>query len=71
MTTIKQARLPRNGQTLPCDLPLFRWAIVCPAKHFPETPRPVRVIARRYRLPLERARIVAELAGFNLEAKNG
>ena len=67
MKRIGKMRISRKRETAPDDGPLFRWAKLCPAEHFPNQPRPVRVLARRFGLAPLRARLVAELAGFNLE----
>lgn len=58
-----------NATGLPvASLPLFAWAAACPATLHPDhLPRPVRALARRYGLSPLRARVVAELAGFNME----
>lgn len=57
-----------NASGLPLEsLPLFRWAMLCPPEHFPDISRPARVIARRFGLAPLRARLIAELAGFNVE----
>lgn len=67
MKTIPARRKPRKRKPATDDGPLFRWAIMCPAEHFPNLPRPARIIARRFGIPPERARVVAELAGFKSE----
>lgn len=69
MKPISKPASAGNATGLPDGLPLFDWAKHCPPKSFPEIPRAVRVVARRFRLSPVRARIVAELAGFNLEAQ--
>ena len=52
-------------------LPLFAWAISRPDNHQPLTLlRAVHVVARRFGLPPTRAHVVAELAGYPMEAAN-
>lgn len=59
MAILSQA--PQTGNAL--TLPAARHRRPEPAKSFPVT-----WVARRARLPLQRARVVAELAGFSVEA---
>ena len=50
-------------------LPLFNWADARPDDHQSiHLPRAASIVARRFGLPPLRARIVAELAGYSLEA---
>ena len=62
------ARNSRKGILLPDDLPLFAFATVR-RRDSQFLPLPAIVLARRYGLSLTRARLVAELAGFHMEAK--
>ena len=57
-----------NATGLPIDsLPLFHWA-AHRAPCLSDMPRAARVIARRFHLPPERARLVASLAGYREDA---
>ena len=50
-------------------LPLFVWANAQRDSHQPvNLPRAARLVASRFGLPIARARIIAELAGFPMEA---
>jgi hypothetical protein len=50
-------------------LPLFAWADARPDNHQSvHLPRAASILARRFGLPPLHARIVAELAGYSLEA---
>jgi hypothetical protein len=50
-------------------LPLFAWADARQDNHQPvNLPSAARIVARRFGLPIPRARVIAELAGFPLEA---
>jgi len=51
------------------NLPLFRWAEAHCRRHDPAPAYSARFLARRHHLPLRRARLVAELAGFAMEAR--
>ncbi len=62
---------PREGK--PFRLPqfqpdLFEWDLSTQCTDGAALPHPARVIARRFGLAPLRARLVAELAGFNLES---
>ena len=51
------------------SLPLFAWANSRRDNHQTvQLPRAAHVVARRFRLPPSHARVVAELAGYPLEA---
>lgn len=57
------ARAVKDSGCLLDGLPLFSWA----ANRAPclfDMPRAARVIARRFQLPPDRARLVASLAGY-------
>lgn len=49
-----------------CCLPLFNWADRHERNHLP---RPARIIAARYGLSPDHARIVARLAGFSADRR--
>ena len=52
-------------------LPLFAWADSRQDNHQSvHLPRAARFVARRFGLPPTRARVVAELAGYPMEAAN-
>jgi hypothetical protein len=63
MRKLRARPSPRNGEL--DSLPLFRWALNAET---PAVPFPVRHVARRCGLPLHRARLVAQLAGFRWES---
>lgn len=70
MTKLPWRALPRNGQTLPkSDLPLFAWADARNCEPAPlSMPRAALRISQRFGLSLTIARLVAEQAGFPMEA---
>ncbi len=71
MTRERYTLLRANAIGLPIDgLPLFQWAAKRPSLNSFPTPIPpaARRIAQRFGLDPARARLVAELAGFQLEA---
>lgn len=61
MHNVTQAALGSN-------LDLFTWAEARHRRPEPAPTYPARVVARRYHLPLHRARLFAEFAGFKTEA---
>lgn len=58
MTTVHQSAFGGNATALP----IVRYRRPDPA------PYPARIVAQRHHLPIRRARLVAELAGFQMEA---
>lgn len=66
-TSSHEAALRRNGKALPCArLPLFHWAeshVSRAPAAFPET-LVIRSIARRFRVPVHLARVIAENANL-------
>jgi len=61
--------LPGNGKSLPVSsLPLFKWAEGQPAPRANAVSLAERFLAHRRHMSPHIARLVAEHAGFNLEA---
>jgi hypothetical protein len=68
-----KAALRRNGKGAPCaPLPLFDWANAMASENSATPlPRVVRIISHRFALSPSIARLVAEHAGFRMEANHG
>lgn len=62
----------RNREGAPSPLPLFDWANAIASRNSrtPE-PRVVRILSHRFALSPSIARLVAEHAGFRMEAEHG
>ncbi len=65
MPNLIHFNLPGN----PTGLPLFKWADARTARHHRPVGYAARIISSRYRVPPARAALVAELAGFAMEAR--